>query len=72
MAEFHSVDADESCTGRVFLVQLSLDACPSSGRFCGRIQHVRSCDAAHFGSLDELAQFMRLVIGDPADHADKP
>jgi hypothetical protein len=68
MAEFHFVDADESCTGRVFLVQLSLDACPSSGRFCGRIQHMRSCDAAHFGSLDELAHFMRLVIGDqPAD-----
>jgi hypothetical protein len=73
MAEFHFVDADVACTGRVFIVQLSLDACPSSGRFSGRIQHMRSCDAAHFGSLDELVQFMRFRIGDPpADADDRP
>jgi hypothetical protein len=65
MAEFHFVDADEACAERVFVVQLSLDACPSSGRFYGRIPHMRSCDAAHFGSLDELAQFMRFRLGDP-------
>jgi hypothetical protein len=65
MAEYHLVNADESCAGRVFVVQLSLDASPSSGRFCGRIQHMRSCDAAHFGSLDELAQFMRFRLRDP-------
>ena len=70
MAEFHFVDADESCSGRVFIVQLSLDASPSSGRFCGRIQHMRSCDAAHFGSLDELAQFIRFRICDPPPDAD--
>jgi hypothetical protein len=65
MAEYHFIDADESCSGRVFIVQLSLDASPSSGRFCGRIQHMRSCDAAHFGSLDELAQFISFRTGDP-------
>jgi hypothetical protein len=70
MAEYHFVDADESCTGRVFIVQLSLDACPSSGRFCGRIQHMRSCDATHFASLDELAHFMRLYTGEAPAGAD--
>ena len=67
MADFYFADADASCAGRVFLVQLSLDAHPSSGRFRGRIQHMQSCDAAHFESLDELAQFMRLRVGAPPD-----
>ena len=40
MADFYFAGADESAAGRVFLVQLSLDACPSSGRFRGRIQHM--------------------------------
>ena len=55
---------DACWTGRVFLVQLSLDACPSSGHYCGRVQHLRSSDAAHFESLDELAHFMRIRISD--------
>jgi class 3 adenylate cyclase len=62
MADFYLADADASCAGRVFLVQLSLDACPSSGQFRGRIQHMQSCDAAHFESLDELVQLMRLRV----------
>jgi hypothetical protein len=49
---------DESCLGRIFLVHLSLDSNPASGRFCGRIQHVRSEDATHFASFAELSQFM--------------
>jgi hypothetical protein len=44
----------------MFLVQLSLDADPMSGRLCGRVQHVRTEDAAHFETLDELARFMAL------------
>jgi hypothetical protein len=44
----------------MFLVQLSLDACPASGRFSGRVQHVRTEDALHFESLEELARFMSL------------
>jgi hypothetical protein len=59
-----SPQQDACWTGRVFLVQLSLDACPSSGHYRGRVQHVRSNDAAHFESLDELARFMRIRIGD--------
>jgi hypothetical protein len=67
MADFYFADADAACAGRVFLVQLSLDACPSSGHFRGRIQHMQSCDATHFESLDELAQFMRFRVGGPPD-----
>lgn len=54
-----------SWTGRVFLVQLALDADPTDGRFRGRVQHIRSCDAAHFETLEELAAFMsfRLAHG---------
>jgi hypothetical protein len=55
---------DACWTGRVFLVQLSLDACPASGQYCGRVQHLRSNDAAHFESLEELAHFMRIRVGD--------
>ena len=53
-----------SWTGRVFLVQLAPDANPAAGRFHGRVQHMRSSDAAHFESLDELAAFMGLRAGD--------
>ena len=69
MADFYFAGADESSAGRVFLVQLSLDACPSSDRFRGRIQHMLSCDATHFESLDELVQFMRFHVGDLADNS---
>jgi hypothetical protein len=64
MADFYFAGADETAAGRVFLVQLSLDARPSSGRFRGRIQHMLSCDAAHFESFDELLQFMRFRVCD--------
>ena len=50
--------SDESCIGRIFLVHLSLDANPAAGRFCGRVQHVRSEDAAHFATFAELSHFM--------------
>jgi hypothetical protein len=67
MADFYFEGADESCAGRVFLIQLSLDARPASGRFRGRIQHMQSCDAAHFESLEELVQFMRFRVTDLPD-----
>ena len=51
---------DASWTGRVFVVQMSLDAAPSAGRYRGRVQHLRSSDAVHFESLEELATFMQV------------
>ena len=57
---------DASWTGRVFVVQLTLDAAPAAGRYRGRVQHLRSCDAAHFESLEELAVFMRAHTDESA------
>jgi hypothetical protein len=54
----------EGCTSRGFLVQLRLDADPMRGLFRGRVQHVRSGDAAHFDSLEELAGFIACRIGE--------
>lgn len=48
----------QAASGRVFLVHIRLDADPSSGKFYGRVQHVRSGDAEHFETLDELAAFV--------------
>jgi hypothetical protein len=72
MAQPDSIDCagprdDAAWTGRVFIVQLSLDAAPSAGTYRGRIQHLRTCDAAHFESLEELAMFMRLRTGESAE-----
>jgi hypothetical protein len=54
----------QGCTGRGFLVQLRLDAEPTRGVFRGRVQHVRSGDAAHFDSLEELAGFIASRVGE--------
>jgi hypothetical protein len=71
MAQPRAIDCanprdDASLTGRVFIVQLSLDAAPAAGAFRGRIQHLRTCDAAHFESLEELAMFMRVRTDESA------
>lgn len=49
-------------TGRAFLVHLRADADVQHGEFQGRVQHVRSGDAAHFESLDELATFVTACV----------
>ena len=48
-------------------MQLSLDAAPSAGQYRGRVQHLRTCDAVHFESLEELAMFMRAHAGGAPD-----
>lgn len=53
----------EARTNRVFVVHLRVDADPDRGVFRGRIQHVRSGDAAHFDTLDELAVFLAACVG---------
>jgi hypothetical protein len=55
---------DLSWSGRAFVVQLSVEARPSAGRFCGRVQHLRTEDAIHFDSLAELARFITLHTGE--------
>lgn len=50
-------------TSRAFVVHLRVDADPTSGSFRGRVQHLRSGDAAHFDSLEELALFLADRVG---------
>lgn len=47
----------QGCTSRRFVVQLRVDADATRGVHRGRVQHIRSGEAAHFDSLDELAAF---------------
>jgi hypothetical protein len=55
---------DLSWSGRAFIIQLSIDARPSAGRFSGRVQRLRTEDAIHFDSLAELARFISLHAED--------
>jgi hypothetical protein len=57
---------DLSWSARAFVVQLSVDACPSAGLFSGRVQHLRTEDAIHFDSLLELGRFIALHAGSTA------
>ena len=57
-----SVDLDhQASTNRRFLVQLRIDADLANGVCRGRVQHVRSGEAAHFDSLEELATFFTTM-----------
>ena len=53
-----SVLDHQSGTRRIFTIHMRLDADPSCGRICGRIQHTHSNDASHFESVDELVAFI--------------
>jgi hypothetical protein len=48
--------------GRAFLVQLAGDCDPAGSAMRGRVEHVRSGEAARFQSLPELATFMLGVL----------
>jgi hypothetical protein len=45
-------------TGRVFRVHFRADADPGRGVCTGRIEHLRSGDASHFTSVQELMAFV--------------
>lgn len=50
-------------TGRAFLIHFRADADPGAGRVCGRVQHVRSGDATHFDSVEQLIAFVDARLG---------
>jgi hypothetical protein len=56
----HDLDHQASANRR-FIVQLRIDADPADGACRGRVQHVRSGEAAHFESLEELAAFFAVM-----------
>lgn len=49
-------------TGRAFRVHFRLDADLSQGICCGRVEHLRSGDAAHFKTVDELLKFVEFWL----------
>ena len=65
-AEIASSEARESTlpVGRAFLVQLAGSCDPGGEAVRGRVEHVRSGEAAHFQSLPELVDFMLGVLRD--------
>ena len=56
-------------TGRAFRVHFRLDADLANDVCCGRVEHVRSGDAAHFANLQELVAFMEFWLSQGADSA---
>ena len=53
-----------ACTlvGRSFRVQFRADADIRRGACSGRVEHIRSGDAAHFSSADELLSLLALWL----------
>lgn len=49
-------------TGRAFRVHFGADADLASGVCSGRIEHLRSGDAAHFSSVQELLTFVEFWL----------
>jgi hypothetical protein len=53
---------------RAFVVQLRWDAAVQQGDFRGRIEHLKSMQAEHFASVEELVAFIaRVVAAQPPD-----
>jgi hypothetical protein len=48
--------------GRAFRIQFRAEADIERGICCGRIEHVRSGDAAHFATVQELLAFVQFCM----------
>ena len=57
-----SKDQPSLPTNRAFVVQLHAEAEVTQGRFKGRVEHIVSMRAAHFGSLEELVTFILQAV----------
>jgi hypothetical protein len=49
-------------TGRAFRIQFRAEADIAQGVCTGRIEHVRSGDAEHFASVQELLSFVEFCL----------
>ena len=49
-------------TGRAFRVHFAADADPGCGVFTGRVEHLRSGDASHFTTVQELVTFVEFWL----------
>jgi hypothetical protein len=50
-----------------FVIQFRPETDIKAGRFEGRVEHVASCEAKRFHSLDELLAFIASVLTEDAD-----
>ena len=50
---------------RAFVVQIHADAKVEQGKWQGRVEHLVSCQATRFQSLEELLAFMVKVLSEP-------
>ena len=49
-------------TGRAFRVHFAADADPGRGVFTGRVEHLRSGDASHLATVQELVTFVEFWL----------
>ncbi|HEY9502859.1 MAG TPA: hypothetical protein VIR01_14590 [Pyrinomonadaceae bacterium] len=49
---------------RAFVIQFRPETDVEAGRFEGKVEHVASCKATRFHSLDELLAFIAAVLTD--------
>jgi hypothetical protein len=49
---------------RAFVIQLREKADPGAGEFAGRVEHVDSGRADHFGSVEELVRFVERTLAE--------
>ena len=57
-------------TGRAFRIQFRAEADITQGVCTGRIEHVRSGDAAHFTSAQELFSFVEFWLKHRSERVD--
>ena len=54
-------------TRAAFVIQFRPDADLEGGLFEGKVEHVASCQATRFHSLNELLTFMAIVLAEVRD-----
>ena len=54
-------------TRSAFVIQFRSGADIEAGLFEGKVEHVASCQATRFHSLDELLTFMAIVLAEVRD-----
>jgi hypothetical protein len=52
----------ESQHKRAFVIRFDNEIDLEAGHFGGRVEHVESCRATHFRSLDEFLEFLNQVL----------
>lgn len=68
----HSVEAQPLPAQRAFVVQIHAAAPVADRSLAGRVEHVVSGRATHFGSVDELLAFMARVLDVPDSQLEEP